>query len=107
MDMDLNFAKSLINNLSLKLNIVLDPTPFDYTQVQNILRHFPETDETLQMLCSLIQIKRDNRRIPGFTVKGWTVLHDQLYYAISNIKILYPDINPGQGGGGCGCGGRI
>ena len=100
--MDLNFAKSLINNLSLRLNIVLDPTPLDYTQVQNILLNFPETDKMLHTLCNLIQMKRDNRRRQGFTVKGWTDIHDQLYYAISNINIY---INPGQRGGGCG--GRI
>jgi len=106
--MDCNFAKSLISNLALKLNIVLDPTPFDYERVQNILLNFPETDKMLYTLCNLIQMKRANRRRQGFTVKGWTELHDQLYYALSNIRILYQDINPGQrGGSGCGCGGRI
>ena len=108
MDFDFNFAKSLINNLSFQLGIVLDPKEHDYKRIESILEigNFPETDETLRVLCHLIKMKRDNRRQAGFIPRGWTPAHDTLYKAISEITILTQLTHPGQRGGSC-CGGRI
>ena len=108
MDFDFNFAKSLINNLSFQLGIVLDPKEHDYKRIESILEigNFPETDETLRVLCHLIEMKRDNRRQAGFIPRGWTPAHDKLYKAISEITILTQLTHPGQRGGSC-CGGRI
>ena len=109
MDFDFNFAKSLINNLSFQLGIVLDPKEHDYKRIESILEigNFPETDETLRVLCHLIKMKRDNRRQAGFIPPlEWTPTHDKLYKAISEITILTQLTHPGQRGGSC-CGGRI
>ena len=105
LNLNLNFAKSLINNLSFELNIVLDPTEQDYIRVEKILNFFPETDETLFLLCHQIKQKRDLRKTGGVP-QGWTPIHDKLYHAISKIPILTQITHPGQRGGNC-CSGRI
>jgi hypothetical protein len=102
--MTLNFAKSLINNLSFELDIVLDPTPMDYARLVTLLKNgkIQETDANLRLLCRLMAEKQRRKMNPI----GWTPRYNALYTAISKIRILTMRQDPGQMGGKC-CGGRI
>ena len=102
--MSLNFAKSLINNLSFELDIVLDPTPIDYARLVSLLKKgkIQETDANLRLLCRLMAEKQRRKINPV----GWIPSYNELYIAIAKIRILTIQQNPGQIGGKC-CGGRM